>query len=151
MRCRLGKGGAAGGPEAAANGAAPGQPKGMNLAAKLMEQMGWRGGGLGKTQQASNSRRDPTLSPEHHPALTHAMTSSRPLPPLLCCSLTHRCRRRLKGTMDPAMLCPICFAAWVSSITWRRQADVALCEPTEEGRRTLVGRLSVLSHVSRRA
>lgn len=35
-----------GGGEAGSEG-----PKGMNLAAKLMEKMGWRGGGLGKSQQ----------------------------------------------------------------------------------------------------
>ena len=42
-RCRSGDGGAAAGGEEG--------PRGMNLAAKLMEKMGWRGGGLGKTQQ----------------------------------------------------------------------------------------------------
>ena len=46
----LGRGGGGGG--AAAAEAPPGMdPRGMDLAAKMMQKMGWRGGGLGREQQ----------------------------------------------------------------------------------------------------
>lgn len=46
MLCRLGGGGAAQQDEGGGADA-----RGMGLAAKMMEKMGWRGGGLGREQQ----------------------------------------------------------------------------------------------------
>lgn len=44
---RLGKGGGA----AQQDDRGGDDPRGMGLAAKMMEKMGWRGGGLGRDQQ----------------------------------------------------------------------------------------------------
>ena len=132
---RLGKGGAAGGPDAAANGAAPGQqPKGMNLAARLMEQMGWRGGGLGKTQQARSFCLDPDRGPHRHPAHDHQAyvinPSAHPCP---LCSALQPCtplETPSQSHNGPGDAVPSILSAWVSSIMWRRPANLASCEPT---------------------
>lgn len=50
----MGKGGAAAQQEEPGGGGA--DARGMGLAAKMMEKMGWRGGGLGRDQQVPPSK-----------------------------------------------------------------------------------------------
>lgn len=50
----MGKGGAAAQQEEPGGGGA--DARGMGLAAKMMEKMGWRGGGLGRDQQVPHPK-----------------------------------------------------------------------------------------------
>lgn len=75
-RARLGKGGAA--AQQDDQGGAGGDARGMGLAAKMMEKMGWRGGGLGREQQGMAAPLVAQKRDGRHGIITHADADQKP-------------------------------------------------------------------------